>query len=76
MKKIIYSNITKFIIALIFIASVTLCSVVVSNGIVKFFSEEIDVYNFESDFSKTRYFTTFLHGPESAVYYAYYDYYD
>lgn len=76
MKKIIYSNITKFIIALIFIASVTLCSVVVSNGIVKFFSEEIDVYNFESDFSKTGHFTHLLHHPESAVYNAYCKYFD
>ncbi len=76
MKKIIYSKITKLIIALIFIASVTLGSVVVSNGIVKFFSEEIDVYNFESDFSKTGHFTHLLHQPESAVYNAYCEYFD
>ena len=73
MKKIIYSNYTKFIAVILFIASIVLGALVVTDGISKYFDEEELVYHFENDFSESRYFSHLLDEPENVIFNAYHN---
>lgn len=73
MKKIIYSNYTKFIAVVLFIMSITLGALVVTDGISKFYDEEESVYHFENDFSESRYFSNLLDEPENVIFNAYHN---
>jgi hypothetical protein len=68
MKKIIYSNYTKTIASLLFIALVTLGILTAINGVVDLYNEEEIIYNFENDFNDTDHFFSILHSPESTVF--------
>ena len=68
MKKIIYSNYTKFIAVILFIASIVLGALVVTDGISKYFDQEELVYHFENDFYEARFFYSLLDAPESAMF--------
>jgi len=75
MKKIIYSNYTKFIAVILFIASIVLGALVVTDGISKYFDEEELVYHFENDFLESRYFSKLLDEPENVIFNAYHNFY-
>jgi len=68
MKKIIYSNYTKFIVIILFITSIVLGALTVTNGIAKYGNEKEVIYGFENDFSEARYFSHLLDAPESAIF--------
>lgn len=71
MRKIVYSNITKFMAVILFIASV-LCGVLIAtDGASEYFNQEEGIYNFESDFPKSWYITSLLNEPENIMYDAY-----
>ena len=53
MKKIVYSGVTKFVAVILFIASVVLGTLCVTDGITTYFDEETKVYYFENDFSES-----------------------
>ena len=75
MKKIIYSNYTKFIVIVLFIASVVLGALTVTNGIAEYGNEKEVIYRFENDFSEARHFSHLLDAPESAIFNAYHNFY-
>ena len=76
MKKIIYSNYTKFIAVVLFIISITLGALTVTNGVADYCNEKELVYGFESDFNEARHFETLLVAPEGAVFNAVHDLYN
>ena len=53
MKKIVYSGVTKFIAVILFIASIVLGTLCVTDGLIEYFDEETEVYYFENDFSES-----------------------
>ena len=71
MKKIIYSNYTKFIAVVLFITSIVLGALTVTNGIAEYGNEKEVIYRFENDFSEARHFSHLLNAPESAIFNAY-----
>ena len=75
MKKIIYSNYTKFIVIILFITSIVLGALTVTNGIAEYGNEKEVIYRFENDFSEARYFSHLLDAPESAIFNAYHNFY-
>lgn len=75
MKKIIYSNYTKFIAVVLFIISITLGALTVTNGVADYCNEKELIYGFESDFNEARHFSSLLDAPESAVFNAYHNFY-
>ncbi len=75
MKKIVYSGFTKFIAVILFITSVVLGTLCVTDGITKYFDEETEVYYFENDFSESSYVSHFLDEPENVVFQAYHNLY-
>ncbi len=75
MKKIIYSNYTKFIAVLMFIISIVFGVLVITDGASKLLDEKDIIYNFESDFSEAQHFSHLLDAPESAVFNAYHNFY-
>jgi len=75
MKKFLYSNYTKFIAVILFIASIVLGALVVTDGISKYFDEEELVYHFENDFLESRYFSKLLDEPENVIFNAYHNFY-
>ncbi len=75
MKKIIYSNYTKFIAVVLFIISITLGALTVTNGVADYCNEKDLIYGFESDFNEARYFSSLLDAPESAVFNAVHEFY-
>ena len=75
MKKFIYSNYTKFIVVVLFIASITLGTLTAINGISDYFEEKEAVYNFESSFPESRFFSPLLDEPENIIYNAYFNLY-
>ena len=74
MKKIIYSNYTKFIAVVLFITSIVLGALTVTNGIAEYGNEKEVIYRFENDFSEARHFSHLLDAPESAIFNAYHSY--
>lgn len=75
MKKIVYSGVTKFIAVILFIASIVLGTLCVTDGITKYFDEETEVYHFENDFSKSSYVSYLLDEPENVIFSAYHNLY-
>ena len=75
MKKIIYSNYTKFIAVVLFITSIVLGALTVTNGIAEYGNEKEVIYRFENDFSEARHFSHLLNAPESAIFNAYHNFY-
>ena len=73
MRKIIYSDITKFVAVIIFIISIICGAVVTTNGVMEYFDEEEEIYSFENDFSESWYVKSLLGTPESLLYSTYYD---
>ena len=61
MKKIIYSNYTKFIAVVLFITSIVLGALTVTNGIAEYGNEKEVIYRFENDFSEARHFSHYLY---------------
>ncbi len=76
MKKFLYSNYTKTIAVLLFIVSIVLGALTVTNGIAKYCNERELIYGFESDFNEARHFETLLVAPEGAVFNAVHDLYN
>ena len=74
MKKFLYSNYTKTIAVLLFIASIVLGVLTVTNGIAEYCNERKLIYGFESDFNEARHFSSLLDAPESAIFNAYHNY--
>lgn len=64
MKKIIYSNYTKAVAAILFVISIVSGALIVSNGFVKCYDEKGYVYGFEGSFYKTKYFSQLISDPE------------
>ncbi len=75
MKKFLYSNYTKTIAVLLFIVSIVLGALTVTNGIAEYCNERELIYGFESDFNEARHFETLLVAPEGAVFNAVHDLY-
>lgn len=73
MKKIIYSNWTKFIIACLIVLSIVIGSITVVNALAEYRDEKEKLYNFESVFSDTRIFSYLFDGTEYALIEAYKD---
>lgn len=71
MRKIVYSGVSKFIAAILFIASIVCCVLIATDGILEYYNQEEDVYGFESDFSESSYITSLLDDPENVVFNAY-----
>jgi len=71
MRKIVYSNVTKFIAVLLFIASIVCGVLIATDGTLAYFNQDEEIYNFESDFSESWYILNLLNDPETVVYYAY-----
>ena len=71
MRKVVYSSITKFIAAILFIASIVSGVLIAADGILEYFNQKDEIYNFESDFSESWYISNLLNDPENAVFYAY-----
>ena len=71
MRKIVYSGALKFIAVILLIASIVLGVVTATNGIIKFFSEENDIYSFERNFSESWYISYLLESPENIMFNAY-----
>ena len=72
MKKIIYSSYTKFLALVLLIISIVVGTLVVTNGVTKFYDEKIIIYDFENDFKDSQYFSYLLDSPEHAVLSAFY----
>ena len=71
MRKIVYSNVTKCIAVVLFIASIVCGVLAATDGILEYDSQEEEIYNFESNFSESWYILNLLNDPENVVYYAY-----
>ena len=71
MRKIVYSNVTKCIAVVLFIASIVCGVLAATDGILEYDSQEEEIYNFESSFSESWYILNLLNDPENIVYYAY-----
>lgn len=71
MKKIIYSNYTKFIAAVLFVICIVLGVITVTNGLSEYRNEKEIIYGFESDFNDTRHFSYLFDVTEEAVILAY-----
>ncbi len=75
MKKIIYSDYTKFIAVVLFILSITLGALSVTGGVARYCDEKERIYGFESSFTESKYLSSFLDAPEIAIFNAYHDFY-
>ncbi len=71
MKRVIYSSYTKLIAALLFITSIVLAALTLTNGVTEFFEEKVRLYDFESNFSRSRHMSFLLDEPENTVFNAY-----
>ena len=75
MKKIIYSSWLKTFAVVLFVASIVLGALTVTDGVVTFVSEDIEIYSFEKDFSESWQISHMLNEPESAVFNVYHNAY-
>ncbi len=76
MKKIIYSNYTKVIAVILFIASMVASVFTATIGLADYLDDEEQVYRFERDFSDTSYFNSLLVSPEHILANCYPEFYD
>lgn len=72
MKRIIYSGFLKFVAVVLFVASIVAGTLAVSDGIMEFHDEEMQVYSFENSFEQSSRMISMLTYPESAVMDVYY----
>ncbi len=75
MKKIIYSNYTKYIAVILFVVSIVLGALSVTKGIKGYCDEKEFIYDFESDFNQAQIFSGLLEAPEDAIFVAFRDIY-
>lgn len=68
MRKVIYSNILKIIAVVLFIASIVLGTLTVTNGVMKYCEEEEEIYSLENDFSESWYVQHLLDTPKGLMY--------
>ena len=68
MRKVIYSNILKTIAAVLFIASIVLGTLTVTNGVMKYSEEDEEIYSLEKDFSESWYVSHLLDTPKDLMY--------
>lgn len=68
MRKVIYSNILKIIAVVLFIASIVLGTLTVTNGVMKYCEEEEEIYSLENDFSESWYVQHLLDTPKDLMY--------
>ena len=68
MRKVIYSNILKTIAVVLFIASIVLGALAVTNGVMKYCKEEEEVYSLEKEFSESWYVQHLLDVPKDLMY--------
>nr|MBQ4318286.1 hypothetical protein [Clostridia bacterium] len=73
MKRIVFSNITKFIAVVLFVVRIVMGALVVTDGIITSSHEDEVIYNFESDFSQSHHISHLLNAPENALFNAYYN---
>ncbi len=76
MKRILYSNITKTVAAILFVACFVLGALAAVHGIAAYCSEQERVYDFENDFNEAKHFYFLLDAPECAIFDAYHNYYE
>ncbi len=76
MRKIVYSVILKIVALILFISNIVCGVLIVTDGIVRYFNEDKDIYAFESDFSKSWFISDLLDSPEGAVFDAYHSSFD
>ena len=75
MKKIIYSDYTKFIAVVLFIISISSGVLTVTKGVADYCNEKELIYNFESDFNEARHFSHLLDAPENTIFNVYHNFY-
>ena len=75
MKKIIYSNYTKFIAVIIFVVSIVLGALSVTKGVKGYCNEKNFIYDLESDFDQAQIFSGLLEAPEDVIFVAFRDIY-
>lgn len=68
MRKVIYSNILKTISVVLFIASIVLGTLTVTNGVMKYSEEDEEIYSLEKDFSESWYVSYLLDTPKDLMY--------
>ncbi len=71
MKKIIYSNYTKFIASVLFVICIVLGVITITNGLAEYRNEKQIIYGFESGFNARRHFSHLFDVTEEAVILAY-----
>ena len=71
MKRFLYSGGLKAAAVILLVVCITLGSLVISGGLMAYFSDEPEIYDFESDFSQSWFVSDLLTGPERGVYNAY-----
>ena len=71
MRKVAYSSAVKFIAVILFIASIVCGALIATGGVLEYFNQEEEIYNFESDFLESWYISNLLTEPENAVFNAY-----
>lgn len=75
MKKIIYSNYTKFIAVILFVVSIVLGALSVTKGVKGYCNEKNFIYDLESDFDQAQIFSGLLEAPEDVIFVAFRDIY-
>ena len=75
MKKIVYSPILKFLVLLLFCASMVLGVLTVASGVADFYKVTPNLYSFEEDFSESWYMASLLQEPERIICNAYHEFY-
>jgi len=63
MKKIVYSGFLRFVAVILFVGSIVLGVLSVSDGVYSYCREELDVYSLENDFSGSQYLRAMLEEP-------------
>lgn len=71
MKRLVYSGFLKFVAVVLLILCIVSGVLTAVDGALRFFDEKVELYAFESDFSKSWALASLLDAPEHAVYDAY-----
>lgn len=71
MKKLIYSVWLKLAAVILLVVCIVAAMLTVSNTVIRYDAEEMDIYDFGRDFSDSWYLSSLLSGPENVLYNAY-----
>lgn len=71
MRKILYSSTLKFLAVVLLIACVAGGVLVAAHGVLNYFDQDVDLYDFEEDFSKAKCLSLWLEEPENVMFNAY-----